>query len=379
MVNKSSFLIAITVLTSFLLFNLSSQPVHAANCDSLPVTGGNLPAGTYTLTDNCVTTGTLTVTAGTVTINGSGFSINANNAFNDVLSVASGATLNINNVTITGGNDDGVENVGTLNVTNSTITGNYYGVFNNTGGTAIIANSTLSGNIVTGITNFSALSVINSTISGNNEGLYNNSGGTATIINSTFSENVLFGVNNNSGTITITNTIISANTGDNCDVHLLTDGGGNLINTANGGACVGITPAVDADPLLGAFNGRYYPLLTGSPAIDSAPTCAGLTNDQIGTARPQSSACDIGSIEAIVEPVTGEVIQPSIPPLNQWNGEYPEEIRAEGFGVDDNVYGTVHMENGAWQYNAGGVPQDLIDYGVIMAIDVLGARWRSIF
>lgn len=364
---KSSILTLIALLTSVLLFNLSSQPAHAANCDGLPVTGGNLAPGTYTLADNCVTTGTLTVNAGTVTINGAGFSIDANNAFNDVLYVAGGATLNLNNVTIRGGNDDGVESLGILTTSNSTFSANVYGIFNN-GGTAIVTNSTLSGNTLTGITNFNTLSITNSTLSGNNEGIYNNNGGTATIIHSTLSENTLYGANNNNGTITITNSLLSANA-QNCDLTL-TDGGGNLIDTANGGACTGITPLVDADPMLGGFNGSYYPLLTGSPAIDSASDCAGLTNDQIGTTRPQGSACDIGAIEVILNPVTGEVVQPSTPSLNQWNGEYPEEIRAEGFGVDDNVYATVHMQNGAWQYNAGGVPEALIDYGVIMAIDV---------
>ena len=76
----------------------------------------------------------------------------------------------------------------------------------------------------------------------------------------------------------------------------------------------------------------------------------------------------------VVAPDGGDpVLKLSLPPtpaLNQWNGESLEEVRAEAYGVDDSVYATIHMQNGVWQYNAGGVPQDLIDYGVIMAIDV---------
>ncbi|PJF20207.1 MAG: hypothetical protein CUN56_17330, partial [Phototrophicales bacterium] len=73
----------------------------------------------------------------------------------------------------------------------------------------------------------------------------------------------------------------------------INDNGGNLEDT---NTC-GLSSGFNTDPLLGEFNGIYYPLKAGSPAIDNAPTCAGLTTDQIGTPRPQGSACDIGAIE----------------------------------------------------------------------------------
>ena len=391
MLNKSSFLLFTTVLTSFLLFTFSLQPAHAANCDGLPVTGGDLVSGTYTLTDNCVTTATLNIQIGeNVTINGGGFAIDGNNTHR-VIYIASGGTLILNNVTIRNGNSvdsgGGVANSGgTLTIINSIISNNSTtlngGGIDNSIGALTITNSTIVGNSADfrggGIMSADGPATLsNSTLSNNSAGIsgggiYNINTGFA-VINSTLSGNSAGvgggGIFNIIATLTFTNSILT-NNNTNCGGDHAHDYGGNLIDTANGGACNGITPHVDADPMLGAFNGRYYPLLTGSPAIDSAPDCVGLTNDQIGTARPQGSACDIGAIEAIVDPVTGEVIQPSTPALNQWNGEYLEEVRAEAYGVDDSVYATIHMQNGAWQYNAGGVPQTLIDYGVIMAIDV---------
>jgi hypothetical protein len=56
------------------------------------------------------------------------------------------------------------------------------------------------------------------------------------------------------------------------------------------------------DPKLGAIadNGgptRTHELLLGSPAIDAASTPDCLPTDQRGVARPQGSACDMGSFE----------------------------------------------------------------------------------
>jgi len=43
-------------------------------------------------------------------------------------------------------------------------------------------------------------------------------------------------------------------------------------------------------------------LQSGSPAIDAGMTIADVTNDYVGTARPQGSAYDIGAFESVPSP-----------------------------------------------------------------------------
>ena len=88
----------------------------------------------------------------------------------------------------------------------------------------------------------------------------------------------------------------------------LVSAGNNLIgNTANCNFPAASTDLVDVDPKLSLLMGpsgtpNYYPLITGSPAID-AGNPAGctdqdanlLTTDQRGVAR--DSTCDIGAYE----------------------------------------------------------------------------------
>ncbi|MEQ8675495.1 MAG: right-handed parallel beta-helix repeat-containing protein [Aggregatilineales bacterium] len=385
--SKSRIMVILAVLTlSVLTFTAQIQPAHAANCDGLQLTG-TIPAGTYTLTDNCITTGTLTVTAGTVTINGAGFAVDGNNTHR-VFNVSTGANLNLNNITVSNGNTTGfgggVSNSGTLTVTNSIIYSNSAvtggGVYNQ-GIIATISNSTVSGNSSTNgggaISNYGTMTITNTTVSSNTAGadggsIFNTA--TVTIRNSTLSGNASSGADEiviANGNGTLINTIV---TGACINNSVLNDGGGNIAFNAAG------CPGANTNPILGAFNGSYYPLLAGSPAIDGAPTCAGLTNDQIGTTRPQGVACDIGAIEmpqtVVTNPTTGQptfelvpIVIPAVPSLNEWNAT-ASESRAEAYGVDENVYATIHMQNGAWQYNSGGIPQDLLDYGVILAIDV---------
>ncbi|RMF54433.1 MAG: hypothetical protein D6746_14330, partial [Bacteroidetes bacterium] len=288
-----TFQLLVFVVSIGLLLSFPTAPAHAANCDGLPATSGALAAGTYTLTDNCVITGTFNITSGTVTINGGGFAIDRGGSYRTFY-VMSGATLELNNVTVRNG-----------------ITSFSGGaIFNNFGGTVTISNSTLSGNSATdyggAIYNAGMVTINNSTLSGNSAGfggaIYNF--GTVTISNSTLSGNSATtqgGAIYNGVTVDLTNTIISANTapsGGNCNNSgTITDNGGNLEDAND----CGLSSGANTDPLLGAFNGSYYPLQAGSPAIDAAPTCP-LSTDQIGTPRPQGSACDIGAIEYTTNP-----------------------------------------------------------------------------
>lgn len=90
--------------------------------------------------------------------------------------------------------------------------------------------------------------------------------------------------------------LLADNAGNDC-VGFPRQNIGNLIAD---GSC---DPALRGDPLLGEMvqpadgGPAYFPLAPGSPAIDAAVDeyCRG--SDQIGRARPQGAACDIGAIE----------------------------------------------------------------------------------
>ena len=106
-------------------------------------------------------------------------------------------------------------------------------------------------------------------------------------------------------------------------------------NFSQDGTCASRT---GGKPLLGEATGSpvYYPLLDGSPAIDTADARFCLKTDQIGTLRPQGSGCDIGAIETTTAmPVLIEV--PEICPL-------PDQIIAAN---TDTAVGTCAAGNGA--------------------------------
>jgi hypothetical protein len=145
-----------------------------------------------------------------------------------VFRVNAGAEATLDQVTITGGANGGVLNIGTLTLTNSTVSGNSAdgstGSISN-GGTLTLINSTVSGNStggsIGGISNSNdgTLTLINSTVSGNYTGgsiggISNSIGGTLTLINSTVSGNsaeVSAGGIANLGTLTLINSTVSGN------------------------------------------------------------------------------------------------------------------------------------------------------------------------
>ena len=151
----------------------------------------------------------------------------------------------------------------------------------------------------------------NVTLSGNfapeTSGALHNAGGTVTLANVTVTDNLAFGL---VGTMTVRNTIVAGNGGldfPQCSFGPSTSLGHNI---DQGDSC-GFDQPTDLrdlkliDLLLGELDETG-----GSPAIDAIPVeeCLDsedmpLLTDQRGVERPQGSACDIGAVEFVPEPV----------------------------------------------------------------------------
>jgi len=312
----------------------------------------NVPAGTYP--------GSLGISV-SLTLNGAGAAATRIDGGGPVVSVSSGAVVDIRDVTIQNGVGNrfggGVENGGTLTLTNSTVRNNTAGFTNIATpafgggianfGEATLTNVTVSGNHLTrdarsnlggGIYNGGRLSLTNVTVSDNTlpssgagGGLYN--GGTATLTNCTLSGNHADyggGIENsgtamltnctlsgnsgtyggrgvsNSGTSTLTNTIVANSvSGANCSGTMVSMGH----NLDSDGTCTLSSPGdlSHMDPNLGQLqdNGGTtftHALLRGSPAIDAGDDAVtgpplNLTTDQRGLPRKSATHVDIGAYE----------------------------------------------------------------------------------
>jgi CSLREA domain-containing protein len=233
-----------------------------------------VPAGTYNLT-----IGDLDLID--VTINGTGAGstiIKQTNPNFRVIEVL--GTVNISRVTIQDGraadsnivpthlHGSGLHNHGTVTLTNVTFTGN------------TVAN----------------LNPANPT-SGRGGAIWN--AGSMTLINVTIANNTaaVSGAGIGGNAPTIINTIVANNSPDNCSVAIAA-GSGNL--QFPGTTCGATIPM--ADPLLGPLTSGVYPLLAGSPAIDTGTNTGCPPTDELGTARPQGAACDIGAFEFVPPP-----------------------------------------------------------------------------
>ncbi len=101
-------------------------------------------------------------------------------------------------------------------------------------------------------------------------------------------------------TVHLYSSILADNVGSDC-MGGLSQSQGNLIKD---GSC---DAKLSGDPMLGNLvqpedgSPAYFPLMADSPAIDAALTDYCPETDQIGTARPQGEACDIGAIEYVHE------------------------------------------------------------------------------
>jgi len=201
------------------------------------------------------------------------------------------------------GSGGGIANEGALTINNSTITGNTArqnnnhgcwggGIANEGGATLVINNSTISGNSAPNCTG---------------GGVINHYSGTFTINNSTISGNNNGGV---AGAVNLQNSVVASNPDGNC-WGAVTSNGYNLSSddTCN---LTGPGDMNNTDPKLGKLKNNGGPtqtirLLKGSPAIDAGNPngCTDdkgnlLKTDQRDWARPgkyDTGACDIGAFE----------------------------------------------------------------------------------
>ena len=156
-----------------------------------------------------------------------------------------------------------------------------------------------------GLHNHGILTLTNVTITGNDAqpdgggGFWN--ANTATFVNVTIADNSAptnLGGGIGGAALALTNTILANNTGGNCTATITITGSNNL--QFPGTTCGATIPT--ADPMLGPLTGGVYPLLVGSPAIDTGTNTGCPPTDELGTARPQGAACDIGAFEFVPAP-----------------------------------------------------------------------------
>ncbi|MDX1992764.1 MAG: choice-of-anchor Q domain-containing protein [bacterium] len=128
---------------------------------------------------------------------------------------------------------------------------------------------------------------------------------------------------------------------------------------------------------LGMFSGTVYPIGSESPALDAIPegVCDNEADGRL-TERPQGEGCDIGAVEMEQTGETVEIGEQDYPELVEIAAaEQPECTIGLNAGVNsinfpENVFCRTLMRNGGWVANPGSVPQDVIDRGVILAIEV---------
>lgn len=264
--------------------------------------------------------GTLTLTSSTI-----GSSVGGNGKGGGIYN-APGATLTVTNSTISGNsataegggiyNDAGA----TLTLSGSTVNGNTgsdgAGIYNQRG-SLTVTSSTISGNSATaeggGIYNqVGTLTMTNSTLSGNSANTGGGgiaSSGTFTLHYSTIAENNSSEIFNGASraAANVTGTLVAANgSGVDCSGSASTDNGNNLDDDGSCGfsalTSLSDVGAARLQLATGLSLGPPGVLTLGasSVAIDAGGTSANgcPSTDELGTHRPQGSACDIGAYEA---------------------------------------------------------------------------------
>jgi CSLREA domain-containing protein len=243
------------------------EAINNANSPGLDTTGGDCVVGTGIDTINFTVSGTITLTGGlpavqnTLTVDGIGQSITVDGAHSfGVFVVNSGATFNLNNMTVAHGSSHdagGLDNNGTSSVNSASFTGNsgfWGGAIDSEVGALNVTKSTFSANgavggggITCGIrTGGGSVAVVNSTFSqngGSDAGAILLAGCSVTVSGSTFFGNGGYGgaiFENGTGALTVANSTFLGN-GADCGTVCTTGGSITILNSTfsgngNGGA-----------------------------------------------------------------------------------------------------------------------------------------------
>ena len=231
----------------------------------------------------------------TITINGNGYSISGDDQFR-IFQVEYPGDLTLVNITLKKGRapyGGAVMNTGTLTIKESTFRDNNAtisgGAVNSAQAMLTIERSAFINNSATnGGAVFSSdfvASITNSTFSGNSGSVSGGGvevqGGNMTIINSTIVGNSGDGLHRVGGGLKLRNSLIANNTGEDCSGGLSE----NVNNYIEDGTCSPALSSADGSINLGPLTGSpaYYPLLSGSPAIDAAAAAHCPSLDQAGT------------------------------------------------------------------------------------------------
>lgn len=307
---------------------------------------------------------TITLTSGEIvigknlTISGLGASnltISGNNA-SRIFNINKGINVTISWITIANGAEydgAGIYNRGTLTLVGSVISNNIAqndggGIYNHYDhGTLDVRESTFIGNSASwggGIKNQSATATLTNCTFYNNSADYRGGGidngrqggypySTVNITNCTFSGNPGGGIGNPASTTTATNSIVANSTGQAC---VFSFAAGSTNNLSTDSTCSpGFTQVTASQIALGTLTGSpaYFPLNTGSVAIDTGTNTGCPATDERGMPRPQDGGCDVGSYEsALHNPVAALA---SISPNSAASGGATFTLTVNGTGLFD--------------------------------------------
>jgi predicted outer membrane repeat protein len=281
------------------------------------------------------------------TISGGNANGTITNRFGGGMYNASTSSPTLNNLTFT--NNYGEFGGGTLNenasapvFNNITFTNNSAasggGMANYSGSTPTLTNVTFSGNTANsggGLLNYlSNPTLTNVTFSGNTSG-DDSGGGMYNYGNTPILKNVIIANSTNGGdcvldagaTIhaTSSNNLIEGTGGYTCDVTANSQAGSNIIGS---------------DPDLGTLTGSpaYFPLNTGSLAINAGTNTGCPASSQNGVARPFEGTCDIGSFEFDNLPSISSITRAGTSPTSAASVNFNVTFSEDVTGVDVNDF-----------------------------------------
>ncbi len=280
-----------------------------------------------------------------------------------VLTIDSGAYVDLSGITITGGSGSGIYNTtGTVTVTDSTISGNSAdlggaggGIFSG-GGTVTVTDSTITGNTAS-----------------DGSGLFNNVG-SVTVTDSTISGNTAAGAGlgggifNNDGSVSLEADLLAtpggAPSGGEC-VGSITDLGFNVSDDTSCGFASTSTSISNSSAAehLGPLQNNGGPTQTieptvGNPAIGLIPNqTSGLcpTSDQRGVASVPEAPCDAGSVQ-----VASQTISFTGPASGTIGGE--ATLSATGGGSGNPVVFSIDSSSGAGVCSVSGTDGSTVTF-----------------